>query len=26
VPEPSTTVLLIFGAGMAVFFALRRRR
>jgi hypothetical protein len=26
VPEPSTTALLIFGAGAAVFFALRRRR
>lgn len=26
VPEPSTTALLFFGAGTAVFFALRRRR
>jgi hypothetical protein len=26
VPEPSTTALLIFGAGVAVFFALRRCR
>jgi hypothetical protein len=26
VPEPSTTALLLFGAGAAAFFALRRRR